>query len=156
MANPYQSPTGESGEIGTRPNSPDYGILAGWYFRLLATLSIITVLAVYFMRGVFVPDWTPILTIWTGNLLIRRSRSARSWVIAICSMFAAISALIILAAIFVGTQNISFSYGTFEIESPSKSLAIALSCITLTLFAIPILLLANRKASLQFSAKNAG
>ena len=61
-----------------------------------------------------------------------------------------ISALLILISIFVGTQNISFAYGPFNVSSPSKFLAIALSCITLVVVTVPILLLANRKASRQF------
>lgn len=146
--NPYQAPSSTQ-----NPDSGqdwNYGLIAGRYFQCLAILGLISQVFQIVNSGEFIFDLTPLLMAWIAHLLIKRSETARSWVVVLCATMASMVLTVLGFVLFNGTAGISYSFGHYEWKDPPRFWTLAFIALSFIVFAIPVALLSNATAKSQF------
>ena len=150
--NPYQSPSAaEASETKFRPRF-DAGKLTARYLQVWSVLSVLNMIFSAAFYGRINLDISAVLILWAAHHLIKHSKTARTWVMAICFINVAGILIFILVSIFAPLDWYTISFAGKGM-SPNRFIVIGIPIVFLVIVSIPLWLLNTEEAKREFFGK---
>lgn len=135
------------------PTEFDTGRFVARYLQVLAWLSIASMVAGPILFRRFSVDLSFIFLFWAASALKRHSPAARKWVLGSSALFVVLLLGLLTQAVLFGTSGLFIVMGGLHIKNPSLWLLIVVLIPTVTIVAVPFVVLYSEKARRQFGGK---
>ena len=129
----------------------DTGRFVARYLEVLAWLSIATMIASLIFSDAARIDFTPLLLFWAASALKRRSRTARMWVLAFAGLTLCGLLVLVVWAIFRGTDGMTISLGGRRFKDPAGWQFAGLIALNTAIVGVPLAVLLSERARRQFA-----
>lgn len=149
--NPYKSPPKVKASKLNFHARFDAGKLTARYLQVWAALSVLNMIFSAALYGRFNFDISAVLMLWTAHHLMKHSKTARTWVMAICFLNVVGILLLIVIAIFSPMDTFSISYAGKPL-TPNRVLVFGVPVVLLVIVSIPLWLLNTEEAKREFLA----